>query len=209
MDVMININLIAERRAAQQREQKIALTFLMATAFLLVALIVVWLSYGARLAVKGAQIRSAQKEIAKLEEQKKLIDAKEAEIQLKRPIVKLLEDARKSEREWLEVMRDVGDATPSGVWLTGLSSGTGGGPRVKSASGGGAKKKAEKTHNLTLRGQAVSPDNVADFVKRLQRTESVQNAYINSITSQTIQNRQIYQFELVATLGKLIGVEGK
>ncbi len=208
MGVMIDINLIAERRAAQQREQKIALTFLMVTAFLLVSLIVVWLSYGARLAAKGAQIKSAQKEIAKLKEAKKLIDAKEAEIQLKRPIVKLLEDARKSEREWLEVMRDVGNATPPGVWLSGLSSGTGGGPRVKSASGGGARK-AEKTHNLTLRGQAVSPDSVAEFVKRLQRTESVQNAYINSITSQKIQNRQIYQFELVATLGKLIGVEGK
>ncbi len=204
---MIDINLIAERRAAQQREQKIALTFLMVTALLLVSLIVVWLSYGARLAVKGAQIKSAHKEIAKLQEAKKLIDAKEAEIQLKRPIVKLLENARKSEREWLEVLRDVGNATPPGVWLTTLSSGTGGGPRVKSASGG--SRKVEKQHNLTLRGQAVSPDSVAEFVKRLQRTDSVQNAYINSIMSQKMQNRQIYQFELVATLGKLIGVESK
>lgn len=205
---MIEINLIAQRRAAQQREQKIALSFFMLSVLFALGLVVILVGFTTRIGAKRGEIKSTKAKISKLLEQKKEIDLLEAEIAQKKPVVGLLERARGSERDWLLTLTDVSNAIPAGVWLTGVDSGTGGVPRIRSASGGGAKK-AEKVLTLTLRGQARSQEAVGAYQEALQKTESIQDAYINSITSQTTGNEKLFQFELVATLSKMIGVERK
>jgi Tfp pilus assembly protein PilN len=115
---VININLIAERRARKQREATIlrmGTLGVLLIVFIMVALNVAWWKLGQDTAIR---LKSTEDQLEIRREDRDKFRALKAEVEEKREIVKLLDQVRVSEQAWMIILADISRVIPNDVVLT-------------------------------------------------------------------------------------------
>jgi len=190
---VLDINLIASRRRQKQR----AVAIMRCSVYSLIVLFVGVALLYARLAVVTKLTKGRIAEVdAKLSdpgtaEAMSRISFLDANIASLTPRVELLEKVHRSERAWIEILRDIGACVPApgNVWLTQLSS-----------------RHAEKEQVLSLRGSAFNQADVGEFMLALDKP-AWSKAPVLGFTqlNVTTRGRPVMQFEVTVPLTKVIG----
>lgn len=120
---MININLIAERRAQRIREMR----YLQGAGLGVVVLLVLMVGLNVtamvtRQALKN-DIVTINSELKKLEDDQETLNQIVAKIEERRPLVTLLDHVRISEGVWMTILADTSDIIPDDVVLRGFNAG--------------------------------------------------------------------------------------
>lgn len=118
---MININLIAERRARKQREDTVLRISWMGVALVLLGMVALNVTWWNELRITESARNQMEAKAAESEEALKQFLALKAEVQEKDKIVMLLRQVRVSESAWMTILADVSHLIPDDVVLTGLT----------------------------------------------------------------------------------------
>jgi len=189
---MININLIAERRARKMREMT---TLRFSTIGVLVVMVfAILLNIGKLLECQALRTeqKTAQKQLdelgAKRRELKKVTD----EIEAKRPVVNLLEQVRVSEAAWMTILADTSKITPSDVMLSSFNT-------TPSPDG----------IMLHINGKAVDEGTVGNYMLAFrQQTRWAKTPTLGTVTAQddALFGKRV-SFDLTIPIKDLIGGE--
>jgi len=118
---MININLIAERRAKRLREMNIIRWSSMAVVLVLVSMIVINV-YASYILVSENNTQVSQKEtLASKQASAVEYDKTQHEIDLLKPHINLIKQVRVSEAAWMIILADISHITPPDVTITNIS----------------------------------------------------------------------------------------
>lgn len=186
---MININLIAERRARQVREAM----FLRFAALSVLVLLVLMVTLNAAAMVEGQGMR---KEIARVNddltelkaEQEKLNDII-AQIEQYKPLVTLLGHVRMSEGVWMTIIADMSRMIPDNVMLSGINT---------SANKEGI--------SLRLGGMARDQDTVGKFmVDLVEKTKWAEKPIPGTLTQIGEGEFSSVRFDLTVPVRELLG----
>jgi Tfp pilus assembly protein PilN len=190
---MIDINLIAARRAQRQR----AVT-LMRLAFygifglaIIIVLMYAWMSI--QISLVGGSIAEAEAKLSAPDMQANLsrIQFLEGEISQLTPKVTVLQKVHASERRWIEVLRDIGGSVPANVWVSTLVS-----------------RRADKGQQITLSGSSYSQRLIGAFMLALQPAAwSDQLQLVQADTNLGRKNERLVDFEVVVPLKEAIGID--
>jgi Tfp pilus assembly protein PilN len=192
---MIDINLIASRRAQRQRSvamMRLAFYGLFGVA-IVIALLFAWISLEIR-AVQGqiAEVDgylSAPDMRAKVER----INFLESQTHQLAPRVDVLKKVHDSESNWIQLVRDVGASVPANVGVTALTS-----------------RKMDNTHQITITGIADSQSLIGAYMLALQRADWCGRLQlVQSDTKQSATNRNGVNgvnYELLVPLKTPIGL---
>jgi Tfp pilus assembly protein PilN len=186
-----DINLIATRRAQKLR----ALTIVRCVVYSLIAVLVgVGLMY-ARIfvATRAVQGRIAEVEanltdpaLAGAMERINFLETNIAQLE---PRVQLLEKVHDSEEAWIQILRDMSGAIPSGVWISHMTS-----------------RRAPAEQTVTLRGSAYRQRDIGEFMLRLEELSwSGVPALGYAQTSAGQHGKQAIDFEVSVPLKRVIG----
>lgn len=191
---MIDINLIATRRAHQRRAARL-LRFTFYGVIGLAAMTGVLFAYFT-LAVSSAEARIAQCE-AKLTDPtlaKKLarIDFLEKQNLELAPRVNVLEGVGLSHRQWRRVISDISACLPPNVWLTQMSS-----------------KRDVQEQRLRITGSALSQRDVGDFMLNLKATSWAKPPELSFTQAVKIARVEVVNFEIEVPMKIVIGSELK
>jgi Tfp pilus assembly protein PilN len=93
---------------------------------------------------------------------------------------KLLETALQPEHPWLDVLQDVSDRAPKGIWLSGLD--------------------LEKGKNLSLRGTGLDQANVQSFWTNLSRSPMLVRPNLSYSNQALIGDRTVFQFGITSDI---------
>jgi Tfp pilus assembly protein PilN len=187
---MIDINLIAARRAQQLRASRILRGAVYAVIVLAVmaAGLFAWVTMAVN--TVAAQISQCEARLTdpKLAKALKRIEELEDQNRELAPKVDLLEKVRRSQTRWIEVLTDVSGCIPEDVWLTGLSS-----------------KRDMRGQVLKITGSARTQRDVGDFMLNLKGRLWSQPPELSF--TQTVKNRdwEVVSFEIAVPLKKPIG----
>lgn len=188
---MININLIAERRARKLREMRILRWSVFGLGVLLLAMVVLnvteWMSWQN----EERKLLAQTEELTQLQQQRDELQAILLEINRKGPIVDLLDEVRVSEGAWMTVLADLSNIIPDNVFLTDFSS-----------SGGG------EGMQLRLNGKAPDQKTVGAFMLDF----SERTAWANPVNLSTIEveksvdeEQKLVRFSITVPVRGLLG----
>lgn len=187
---MIDINLIAARRAQQQRANRMlrGATYGVIGLALAAAGLFAWIT----LAIHTAEAQISQCE-AKLTDPKlaralERIEALEAENREMAPKVELLEKVRLSQRQWIQVLEDVSACIPEDVWLSSITS-----------------RRDMKGQVLKIAGSALTQHDVGDFMLNLKATSWARPPELGFTQSVKSAGQTVINFEISVPLKKAIG----
>jgi Tfp pilus assembly protein PilN len=187
---MIDINLIAARRAQQQRAIRIlrVATYSVIGLAVAAAALFAWLTVAVN--TVEAQISQCEARLTdpKLAQALERIEHLEAENRELAPRVELLEKVRGSQRRWMQVLEDVSTCIPEDVWLTGISS-----------------KRDMRGQVLKVTGSALSQRDVGDFMLKLKTRSWCDPPELGFTQSVKSQDREVVTFEISVPLKKPIG----
>lgn len=188
---MININLIAERRARQIREA----LFLRFAALGVVALFVVMVVLNATAAMERndlqRQIRQVNAELRELEIAQAKLNEIIEEINQYKPLVTLLEHVRVSEGVWMTIFADVSKILPDDVVLSTI----GASPNKDGVA-------------LRLAGAAKDQDTVGKFMVALvEETKWAQKPTTGPLTLEDKDGITRVRFDLHVPVRDLLGGE--
>ena len=186
-----DINLIATRRAQKLR----ALTIVRCVVYSLIAILVgVGLMYARMfVATRAVQGRIAEVEanltdpaLADAVERINFLETNIAQLQ---PRVELLEKVHDSEEAWIQILRDMSGAVPTGVWISQMTS-----------------RRAPEEQTLTLRGSAYRQRDIGDLMLQLEELSwSGVPALGYAQASSSTQGKQAIDFEVSVPLKRVIG----
>ena len=190
---MIDINLIAARRAQRQRTlalMRLAFYGLFGLA-LIIVLMYAWMSVQTRL--MAGQIANADAILAAPDIQANLrrVDYLQGEIQQLAPKVKVLRKVHDSETRWIEVLRDTGASVPANVWVDSFAS------RATEKAG----------QQISLSGSAFSQRLIGAFMLAVQQEDwcgPIQ--LVRADASRDPSRGNAVEFEITIPLKEPIGV---
>jgi len=168
---MIDINLIAARRAQRQRSiaiMRLAFWCLFGLA-LVIVLLYAWMTIQIRLVNGSIAEVQATLQAPEMQEQISHVAFLDEEISILNPKVRILENVHESESRWIEVLADLGRLAPANVGVNSLAS-----------------RKADADHLISLKGQADSQHLVGAYMLALQDSGWCKELQLN----QTAADRQ-------------------
>lgn len=191
---MININLIAERRARKLREMTIIRVGFLSLVFLAIFVVLLNMYAGYQQISARSDQSLANREIAQLQPQYEALQKIQLEIRDREPVVKLLEQVQVSEGAWMTIFTDLSIITPRSVALSGVSA---------SAD--------DKGVGLRIGGRAQDQSTVAAFMEALrQQTGWAGTPELKSLTSDATgkdgkASKLAVRFELQVPVRGLVG----
>lgn len=190
---MININLIAERRARKLWEENILRKSAIGLVLLLVVMVV--LNFMAWFDMQSSQknMLVQQTERNELLQDRKELEAIQAEIALKGPIVDLLDQVRVSEGAWMTILADISRVIPHEAALSNLHT---------QASKEGVR--------LRLTGRALDEDTVGSFMMAIsQQADWAKTPELGSISDErhTEGGPQVVRFDFSVPVRGMLGGE--
>lgn len=186
---MININMIAERRARKIREMTI-LRVSTLVVFCLTVLMVLW-NVAAGLVQLSAKndVEAINDELRK---QKPLFEEwqhVQSEIAERQPVVTLLDQVQKSEGAWMIMLADLSRIIPGNVVITGMGS-----------------NNENDGVSLHIEGIAKDEDAVAEFMLAInERTTWAGKAVLKGTTSRGTGEKVSKQFNITVPVRGLVG----
>lgn len=187
---MIDINLIAARRAQQHRAIRIlrGATYGVIVLAVAAAGLFAWVTVAVR--TVEAQISQCEAKLTDpdLAKALKRIEQLESENRELSPKVELLEKVRLSQKRWMEVLEDVSACIPEDVWLNGVSS-----------------KRDMKGQVLKITGSAKTQSDIGDFMLNLKVTPWAEPPKLGFTQSVKSHATEYITFEITVTLKKPIG----
>ena len=190
---MIDINLIASRRA--QRQRSIALMRLAFYSLLGLGVIVVllyfWMTFEINLVQGRIQEVEASLQDPAIKENIKKINFLDGQIAILGPKVNVLKKVHDSESRWIEVLRDIGAAVPANVGITSFAS-----------------RRVDRGHQISLNGSAASQALIGAYMLAVQSdTWAGPLQLVQADTSHAVRDFNLVNFELIIPLKEPIGVE--
>jgi Tfp pilus assembly protein PilN len=186
---MININLIAERRARKIREMNILRWGAIGIVLLAIIIIVFNMSAFYMYLLQKNELELVNQKIREIQPQYREWQAVQDEIGVRRPLVHLLQQVQKSEGAWMIVLADMSHILPSDVVLDAFNT-------------------AQNGQNviLNLSGHARDEKSVAAFMLALrQRTEWAGTPVLRSVTNELKDNVSTVRFEMTVPVNGLVG----
>lgn len=188
---MININLIAERRARKIRELAILSRSVMGVILLLAAMLAIngltWSSWY----LQKADLRQVNLKLKNAELKAQALNEIKQKIAEKRPMVTLLEHVQVSEGAWITMLADFSRVTPPNIALTSFST-----------------QASDKDMVLQVAGRASDEDAVGDYMMALrQHTKWAASAKLGSVTADPQNGVQAVRFDLKISVRGLLGGE--
>ncbi len=188
-----DINLIATRRAHQQRSAAILRFAFYSVVAILVAMGLMYAKMWMATRVVEGQIALIEGELAspQLAEATKRISFLETNISDFRPRVTLLEKVHDSEQAWIGILRDLSISVPKGVWIAQMTS-----------------RRDDKKQTLTFRGSGYSQRDIGQFmlqVEALNWSQPPDLSYTQANSNPRM--RDAVDFEVTVALEKMIGSE--
>lgn len=189
---MININMIAERRARKMRE--VTTLRFAALGVLLVLLFSILLNVEKVFECRTARSQrdDAKDQLAKLQTERTKLQGVLDEIGEKKPVVRLLEQVRVSEGAWMTILADTSRITPSDVVINSFST-------TATAEG----------INLHISGNARDEQTVGAFMLAMrQQTLWAKTPSLGSVAALDDSNKgKIVRFDLTVPVRDLMGGE--
>jgi hypothetical protein len=188
---MINLNMIAERRARKTREIATLRGTAIGDILLFLAAVVINLTTFYVCGTIKEEQQSWQHNLANLQPQEKAYQDLSREVQALRPVVTVLEKVRMTEAAWMTILADLGRVMPRGASIGGVtaSSGTAG-------------------VTLTMNGNATEPRVVGEFMVDLrEKTLWAGETKLSSLTSESKDNAQVVHFGLTVAVRSMFGGE--
>ncbi|MCW2277271.1 PilN domain-containing protein [Heliophilum fasciatum] len=119
----------------------------------------------------------------------------------------LLNKAAGNQPNWAQTLHDMNIHLPSGVWLNDLSATYGGSAQKQNQPAAETKAPASPPSasvlgEITMRGQAYSAVDLAEWLKGSEQVSSLSNARFQSTSAQNVNGQPVYQFEIKADIVK-------
>jgi Tfp pilus assembly protein PilN len=197
---MIDINLVAERQRQRRTTERFARASLVIVMIFLVATVGVFTARQVTVSKGRAEIRKLANEVAGWQDQKRDVDALRKQLEHKEPLVRLLNEARDSERFWCTVLRDISLAVPEeGVSLRAMASSSSINLRVKAEGSTGA---TPSVRGVSIDGTAVQWEDIGKFMTNLNETSAFTETWLTATTLQPggAGVAPSYRFEIIAVL---------
>ena len=197
---MIDINLVAERQRQRRTSEKFARASLVIVMIFLVATVGVFTARQVTVSKRRAEIRKLATEVARWQDQKRGVDVLVKQLEHKEPLVRLLNEARDSERFWCAVLRDISLAVPEeGVSLRAMSSSSSIHLRVKDE---GSTAATPSVRGVTIDGTAVQWERIGQFMTNLNEMPSFTETWLTATSLQPggAGVAPSYRFEIIAVL---------
>ena len=189
---MIDINLIATRRALRQRAlalMRLAFYSLFGLA-LIIILMYAWMTVQIRFV--SSQILEAEAVLSAPDMQKNLqrIGFLESEIRVLTPKVSVLKKVHESEDRWIEVLRDMGRNIPADVSVSDLSS-----------------RAVDRGQQINMSGSAVNQELIGAYMLDIQAQDWCGLLQLVQADSKRQEMIRGVEFELTIPLKEAIGVD--
>jgi len=197
---MIDINLVAERQRQRRTTERFARASLIIVMVFLVATVGVFTARQVTVSKRRAEIRKLDNDVANWQDQKRDVDAIKKQLEHKEPLVRLLNEARDSERFWCTVLRDISLAVPEeGVSLRALASSSSINLRVKAA---GSTAATPSVRGVTIDGTAIQWEHIGKFMTNLNETSSFTETWLTATSLQPggAGVAPSYRFEVIGVL---------
>ena len=189
---MINVNLIAERRAQKQRSAKRLRIAGYTVLSLLLAIGVTYAYFTIALTVVQGEIVEIDAELnnPKLKSALDRIGFLEGRCASLQPRVELLEGVHDSHKAWAEVLNDLSRCIPNSVWLTNVQS-----------------RRDQTGRSLSINGSALSQRVVGDFMLNLKQADWCGDPVLNFTQMVGLLDHEVVNFDITAPISKQIGSE--
>ena len=190
---MININLVANRRAQRLRIAKLARISGYGVLGLMLAVVLTYAWLSIAIALVNSEVREVDARLGdpKLMGALNRITFLESQAAVLRPRVKLLEQVQQSQTDWGQILDDLSKEIPNDVWLTSLAS-----------------RREQKEQKLVIGGSAMSQRAVGNFMLNLKRGRWCSMPSLGYTQTLRVQrNTGVVNFEITVTLEKAIGSE--
>jgi len=189
---MIDINLIATRRAVRQRSlalMRLAFYSLFGLA-LIIILMYAWMTVQIRFV--SSQIVEAEAVLSAPDIQKNLqrIGFLESEIRGLHPKVRVLKKVHESEDRWMEVLKDIGSNIPADVFVSDISS-----------------RAVDRGQQINMSGVAVNQELVGAYMLDIQARDWCGLLQLVQVDSKRQEVTRGAEFELTIPLKEAIGVD--
>jgi Tfp pilus assembly protein PilN len=190
---MIDINLIAVRRAQRQRVlalMRLSFYSLFGLA-LLIVLLYAWLTVQIRFVEGGISEAEAVLSAPEMQENLRRIQFLKGEIRVLSPKAEVLQRVHESETRWIEVLRDIGTSAPAYVWVESVQS-----------------RMVDNGQRITLSGSAESQRLIGAYMLAVQGKEwcgPLQLIQANTMQDRT--GRKVVAFEVTVPLQEPIGID--
>lgn len=196
---MIDINLVAERQRQRRTSERFARASLVIVMVFLVATVAVFTVSQVTLSKRSDELRKLEGQVADWQEQKRDVDVVREQIEEKEPLLRLLNEARDSERLWCAVLRDVSLAVPEGVSLRSVASSST--IRLRRRVVGTITPPAAM-RGVTVAGSAMHWEHIGQFMTSLNSMPSFTETWLNATSLQpgAKDAQPTYRFEIVAIL---------
>ncbi|NIM04146.1 MAG: hypothetical protein GTN69_02995 [Armatimonadetes bacterium] len=190
---MIDINLIAVRRAQRQRVltlMRLSFYSLFGLA-LLIVLLYAWLTVQIRLVEGEVSEAEAVLTAPDMQENLRRIDFLKSQIEVLAPKAKVLRKVHESENRWIEVLRDIGTSVPARVWVSSVQS-----------------RAVDNGQRITLRGGARSQRLIGAYMLAVQGKEWCGPLQlVQADTGKDRSKGEVVNFEVTVPLVEPIGVD--
>jgi len=189
---MINVNLIAERRAQRQRSARLLRIGAYTVLSLVVAIGVMYAYFSIAINVVQGEIVECDAKLSDPGFQTQLqridyLDQRCAELQ---PRVDLLQTVHDSQQAWIDVLSDLSRCIPNNVWLTNAQS-----------------RRDQTGQSLSITGSALSQREVGDFMLNLKQAAWCGDPALNFTQTVGLAGHEIVNFDITAPIKKSIGSE--
>jgi len=189
---MININLIASRRAQRLRIAKLARLSAYGVIGLLVGVILIYAWLTIAVAMVSGEIREVDARLSdpKLVSALHRITFLESQTAVLRPRVTLLHQVQESQKAWGQILQDLSDEIPNDVWLTSVAS-----------------RREQDQQRLIISGSALSQSAVGNFMLNLKKADWCGVPALGYTQAVRVQDTETVNFEVTVPLKKPIGSE--
>jgi Tfp pilus assembly protein PilN len=189
---MININLIAGRRAQRLRIAKLVRISAYGVLGLVVAVVLTYAWLSIAISMVNGEIREVDARLNDPELVRALdrITFLEGQSAVLKPRVKLLQEVHQSQKDWGHILRDLSGVIPNDVWLTSLGS-----------------RREQTDQHLVIGGSALSQRAVGNFMLNLKQAPWCSLPTLGYTQAVRVQNTEVINFEVTVTLDHAIGSE--
>jgi Tfp pilus assembly protein PilN len=188
---MLNINLIASRRADRQRRLKMMRCSVYGLLTMATAIVVMfaWMTVAMRLTQNEIEECEARLNAPEFVTAIERVNFLKQEIASLEPRLSLLEKVHSSEQDWLDVLDHTSAVIPADVWLTEVSS-----------------KRDKNIQTLTLRGTALSHHAAGNLMLNLKHADWCGAPQLSfTELSEARTGQEVVNFEILAPLARAIG----
>ncbi|MHB9131257.1 MAG: PilN domain-containing protein [Armatimonadota bacterium] len=188
---MININLIAERRARKVREVTVLRRAMGGSLLVLLVMVVLSVTFLISYTTEAFDMRSTEKIYQTKLEQQEELNTLRAEIAAQIPVADLLDQVRMSEGAWMTILADMSRYTPDDVAITTLNANTG-----------------PNGIELKVNGMAKDEDTVGKFMVSIrENTRWAKAPTVGTITADVREDVKRVRFDITIPVVGMMGGE--